>query len=80
MLVAPLQAKELAAFKLTSLERAPVRHLSLAPDLGIPFSFLDVAPYRVPAHPQALAPEDAALVQVSCFAHPSKPATSATSC
>lgn len=67
MLLAPLQAKELAAFKLTSLERAPVRHLSLAPDLGIPFSFLDVDPYRVPEQPQAMAPEDAALMQVSCL-------------
>ena len=69
MMVAPLQAKELAAFKLTSLERAPVRHLSLQPDLGIPFSFLDMDPYRVPAHPSALAPEDAALVQVCRSKH-----------
>jgi len=64
MLVAPLQAKELATFSLTSLERAPVRHLSLQPDLGIPLSYLDMGVYAVPSHPQALAPEDAALVQV----------------
>lgn len=63
MLVAPLQAKELATFSLTSLERAPVRHLSLQPDLGIPLSYLDMGVYAVPSQPQALAPEDAALVQ-----------------
>lgn len=63
MLVAPLQAKELAAFSLTSLERAPVRHLTLQPDLGIPLSYLDMGVYAVPAQPPPLAPEDAALVQ-----------------
>ena len=57
MLVAPLQAKELAAFSLTSLEREPVRHL-------IPLSYLDMGVYAVPANPPQLAPEDAALVQV----------------
>ena len=64
MLVAPLQAKELAAFSLTSLERAPVRHLTLQPDLGIPLSYLDMGVYAVPAQTPPLAPEDAALVQV----------------
>ncbi|DBA95535.1 hypothetical protein WJX82_011579 [Trebouxia sp. C0006] len=63
MVVAPLQAKELATFSLTSLERAPVRHLSLQPDLGIPLSYLDMGVYAVPDQPQALAPEDAALVE-----------------
>lgn len=63
MVVAPLQAKELATFSLTSLERAPVRHLSLQPDLGIPLSYLDMDVYAVPDHPQALAPEDAVLVE-----------------
>ena len=65
MLVAPLQAKELAAFSLTSLERAPVRQLMLQPDLGIPLSYLDMGGYAVPSQPQALAPEDAELLQVS---------------
>jgi len=65
MVVAPLQAKELATFSLTSLERAPVRHLSLQPDLGIPLSYLDMGVYAVPDQPQALAPEVAALVEVS---------------
>ena len=64
MVVAPLQAKELATFSLTSLERAPVRHLSLQPDLGIPLSYLDMGVYAVPDRPQPLAPEDAALVEV----------------
>ena len=33
-------------------------------DLGIPLSYLDMGVYAVPSQPQALAPEDAALVQV----------------
>ena len=65
MMVPPLQAKELAAFSLTSLERAPVRQLTLQPDLGIPLSYLDMGVYAVPSQPQALAPEDAELVQVN---------------
>jgi len=69
MVVAPLQAKELATFSLTSLECAPVRHLSLQPDLGIPLSYLDMGVYAVPDQPQALAPEDAALVEVSQSLH-----------
>ena len=81
MVVAPLQAKELATFSLTSLERAPVRHLSLQPDLGIPLSYLDMGVYAVPDQPQALAPEDAALVEVSstlhnCTLHWSRPLSS----
>lgn len=64
MMIAPIKEKELAAFSLTSLERAPVRNLCLQPDLGIPLSFLDMGVYAVPSQPQALAPEDAALVQV----------------
>ena len=64
MMIAPIKEKELAAFSLTSLERAPVRNLCLQPDLGIPLSYLDMGVYAVPAQPQALAPEDAALVQV----------------
>ena len=64
MMIAPIKEKELAAFSLTSLERAPVRNLCLQPDLGIPLSYLDMGVYAVPSQPQALAPEDAALVQV----------------
>ncbi|KAL3143939.1 hypothetical protein ABBQ32_003754 [Trebouxia sp. C0010 RCD-2024] len=63
MMIAPIKEKELAAFSLTSLERAPVRNLCLQPDLGIPLSYLDMGVYAVPSQPQALAPEDAALVQ-----------------
>lgn len=64
MMIAPIKEKELAAFSLTSLEHAPVRNLCLQPDLGIPLSYLDIGVYAVPSQPQALAPEDAALVQV----------------
>lgn len=63
-MIAPIKEKELAAFSLSSLERAPVRNLCLQPDLGIPLSYLDMGVYAVPSQPQALAPEDAALVQV----------------
>ena len=66
MMIAPIKEKELAAFSLTSLERAPVRTLCLQPDLGIPLSYLDMGVYAVPAHPQPLAPEDEALVEVRC--------------
>lgn len=70
MMIAPIKEKELAAFSLTSLERAPVRNLCLQPDLGIPLSYLDMGVYAVPSQPQALAPEDAALVQVGLLFSP----------
>ncbi len=63
MLVAPLNAQQLAAFRLTTLERDPKRDLVLEPDLGIPLSVFDVDRYSVPPVPPPLAPEDQALLE-----------------
>lgn len=66
MLIAPLQPEKLAQFSLTTLERNPRRDLVLEADLGIHISLLDIKRYSVPDNPQPLAPEDAALLAVSC--------------
>lgn len=79
MLIAPLQPEKLAQFSLTTLERNPRRDLVLEADLGIHISLLDIKRYSVPDNPQPLAPEDAALLAVSCPARsrsfPSVPRT-----
>lgn len=67
MLVAPLNAQQLAAFRLTTLERDPKRDLVLEPDLGIPLSVFDVDRYSVPPVPPPLAPEDQALLEARPF-------------
>lgn len=64
MLVSQLEPAQLAAFKLTSIEREPRRDLALAADLDIPISVLDIGRYAVPEQPQPLEPEDAELLNV----------------
>lgn len=68
MLLPPLNAQELAAFSLTSLERETKRDMLLEPDLGLPISMLDIGRYTVPYETEAdkppLDPKDAALLEV----------------
>lgn len=64
MLVSQLEPAQLAAFKLTSIEREPRRDLALAADLDIPISVLDIGRYQVPDQPQPLEEEDAELLNV----------------
>ena len=64
MLVSQLDSAQLAAFKITTLEREPRRDLTLAADLGIPVSVLDIERYVVPDVKPSLEPEDAALLDV----------------
>jgi len=64
LLVDQIRPAELAAFKLTSLERNPRRGLPLTPDLGIHISVLNVGQYAVPDSMPPMAPEDEALLAV----------------
>ena len=65
MLVSQLESAQLAAFKLTTLEREPRRDMTLAADLGIPVSVLDIERYAVPETRVPMDPEDAALLDVT---------------
>ncbi|GFH17066.1 uncharacterized protein HaLaN_13610, partial [Haematococcus lacustris] len=63
LLISPQEPDKLAAFAITSLEKAPPREPLLPPDLGIHLSLLDVEQYAVPAEgPAALHPADLALI------------------
>ncbi len=64
LLIDHVRPAELAAFKLTSLERNPRRGLPLTPDLGIHISVLDVGRYAVPDIVLPMDPEDEALIAV----------------
>ena len=64
LLIDQVRPAELAAFKLTSLERNPRRGLPLTPDLGIHISVLDVGRYAVPDIVLPMDPEDEALIAV----------------
>lgn len=62
MLLPPLTAQDLAAFRLTSLEKDMKRDMLFEPDLGIPISALAVEQYYIPSGNPQLHPADAALL------------------
>ena len=70
LLVKPVTDQQLASFWLTTLEENPRKDLFLEPDNGVPIKLLDLDQYEIPEHPPPLAPEDEALLAVSCFPQP----------
>ena len=64
MMLPDLDEQELAAFKMTSLERNPRHTLMLDPMRCCPVSMMDMERWCHPGGPQQLAPEDRELLGV----------------
>ncbi len=66
ILVPPLHPEQLAAFKLTTLERELRQELQTLPGLGIPVTVLNTHNFSIPDTPQRLHEDDEALLAVCC--------------
>lgn len=69
ILVPPLHPDQLAAFKLTTLERELRQELQTLPGLGIPVTVLNTHNFSIPNTPQRLHEDDEALLAVRAWLH-----------
>ncbi|KAL6785430.1 PAF1 [Auxenochlorella protothecoides x Auxenochlorella symbiontica] len=72
LLLPVVNARELAAFSLTTLEKGLKRDMLFEPDLGIPLAPLSIQRYAIPEGSVPLDPADAALLETGDTANGKK--------